>query len=300
MSANQRPPMNVYCPPGIGDIMWLLQKLFPNTDRTFNIHSWDRTTVSSPFLKGLERIENVNQFKGRFSTFSNFKNHCAKEYVKYCKMSRDQINNLNDIYLEANTFAEAGNRLENYLPNLPDIQFQLPWKTNEESTKEVSDLNTGRNSIVIYTSTIKNNKVPQHTGKWKSENWLEIIDSIIKTFPGIQIHWVGSSYDTDFKDLIHKYFSEELITYFVDKPAEFLIPLLKTSNCFISYQSGISCISMSENIPTTMFYFDNLSKLPNSLCPPTSLNNKHIYNPIFFNHIETKDIISWIEPHLIY
>ena len=68
-------------------------------------------------------------------------------------------------------------------------------------------------------------------------------------------------------------------------------------NCkkFISYQSGISCISsMDGNIPTFMLYFSHLDKLRYSFCNPKCINNKDLYNPIFFKDYNIEELLNWL------
>ena len=295
--SNKRKPINLYGPPGIGDLMWLLQMLYPNTDRDFNIFSWERSTVSSPMLLDMERIKSVQNFKDPFKSYSEYKNFCNEKYKIYKEMTAEEINDIDDIYLEANTFMENGNRLETYFPKLK-TQFQMPWKEDKKQIKEVTKLVGESNTILLYTSSVKNNMVKQLMGSWNFDSWIQLISLIFKTFPNIKIAWVGSNYDTDAMDIIKETFPNELISYYVDKPATFLLPLMKQSKCFLSYQSGLSCISMSEYIPTYMFYFTTLRTLPKSICPPDSVNNPSMYNPVFFDEVKIDDVLKWIEPHL--
>jgi hypothetical protein len=57
---------------------------------------------------------------------------------------------------------------------------------------------------------------------------------------------------------------------------------------------------MSEDVPTYMMYFNHLDKLPWSICPPSSINNKSIYNPEFFGKSTISDVVNWVENHLKY
>ena len=293
-------PLKVYTPSGVGDTLWVLQKLFPSTTRNFDLYTWSRNNKSSPFLLGLDRINSVNEFMEPFKGYTRYKIKAQESYNEYCSKNASYFDEVDEVYLEANTFLENGNRLETFLPILP-TQYKLPWKINDEDKKLVDDYTIDQNVIVLYTSSIQNNKLSKkEMGEWNFQNWIELTKTLFKTYPGIRIAWIGSKHDECALKEFEKEFKGELITYHLDKPATYILPLFRQCKCFISYQSGMSCISMSEDVPTYMMYFNHLDKLPWSICPPSSINNKSIYNPEFFGKSTISDVVNWVEHHLKY
>ena len=293
-------PIKIYTPPGVGDTLWILQKLFPTTQRNFELYTWSRTNKSSPFLTNLERIVSVSEFSEPFRGYTRYKTKCQEMYNIYSSNNSSYFDTVDELFLEANTFLEHGNRLETYLPNLP-TQYKLPWKINSEDENIVRDYTNDQNVIVLYTSSMQNNKLSKkEMSEWTFNAWVDLAKSLFKTYPGIKIAWIGGKYDECAIKELEKDLKGELIDYYIDKPATFIVPLLRQCKCFISYQSGISCISMSEDVPTYMLYFNHLDKLPWSICPPSFINNKSIYNPEFFGKATINDIVNWVEQHLKY
>jgi hypothetical protein len=88
---------------------------------------------------------------------------------------------------------------------------------------------------------------------------------------------------------------KEKMTVWVDKPADAIIHLLRNCDKFLSYQSGLSCISVAEGISTYMLYFEKLKQLRFTFCPNKSVSNPNIYTADFFNTVKDLDILKWLK-----
>lgn len=295
--------IKIYGPPGIGDQLFYLQKIYSYEEAkhiNFELYSYERDNLSSPFLAGLKRVKNVSQFKKPFSSYTEFKKKCTEMYKVYSKMLPEELFNQDELFFEANTFLEGGNRIETFLPNFETI-YKMPWKTDKTHINEIDRLCYDSNVVVLYTSSIKHNNLSKAMMKeWTFDKWLELTNILLKTYTGIKIVWIGSSFDKSSHTKFLDTFKDELIYYYLDAPSTKIVPLLRQCKCFISYQSGISCTSVIESVPTYMLYFEHLNKLRYSFCPPSSVNNDYIYKPDFFASVQIDDIVKWVGQHLEY
>lgn len=294
--------INYYGYPGIGDLIWGLMYIYPNIKNDMNIHIYSSksNTGRSKFLNNLDRVIKVSEFRPPGTLTSIFDSK-RNSYIDL-----DNLNDVNDIYLGLNKFLESGKRIEQFLPKLK-VTFDLPW--NEDQCMKNEAIKYGTNSIIIYTSKVTNNntkpiivtnnkncKTNSIYSTWCKEDWLNLVKNIQLTYPNKQLIWIGASYDTSMKDYLIQNGIKN-VKYFIDYPATFIIPLLRSCDAFISYQSGLSVISVLEKTPSFMVYFNILSNLRYSWCPPESIDNKKLYNPVLFDDIsKNPDLpLEWLD-----
>jgi hypothetical protein len=275
--------LNIYCPGGFGDCMWLLCKIYYNTNKKINLHSYSRHAYSTYLLKNLPKINEVTQ-SNPYRNYAQFVEKCKKEYINYNQLT--DLNNINEMYIEMNNHVDSGNPINSYLPNLKTT-YNLPWK--ETQKERVESIYKKDEYIVIYTSEIRNNNLNrEHTGNWNFNKWHEIINKFKDKY---KIVWVGAEYDRNALDNILKTFA---IDYYVNEDVSFLLPLMRNAKATIQYQSGISCLCILENINTYMLYFNKLTKLPYMICSPEMINNKK-YKPEHFNNYNINILNQWVE-----
>jgi len=275
--------LHLYTAPGLGDILWILNKIYDNTEKDIHIHSFSRHVYSAYLLNNLPKVKSVTQWNG-IRNYNDFLRKCKNEYNNYNKLT--DLNNINEMYLEMNTHVDSGNPIHSFLPNLKTT-YKLPWQDNQK--ERVEKLYNKNEYILLYTSEMKNNRIgPTHTGTWQFNNWLEIINKLKDKY---KLIWIGSSYDIDALKEIQNHYN---IDYYLNEPLDFLIPLFRNCKAFIGYQSGLNCITIQEEIPTYMLYFNKLTKLPNAICNPTMINSNKYY-PEFFNNYNINKLNEWIE-----
>lgn len=296
--------LNLYSISGIGDVYWNLIRLLPNLnrDKKININVYQRIPFSSIFLKDLKRINEIKEFPSSYfnNNHNKFLNYCDKRYESYKnKLDEEKLNSIKNIWLHPNKHINEGNRIEEYLPKLKNIQYKLEWNFDQENYNRAKTITKNKKTVIVYTSSLNNNTIfgTNILGKWSAHNWVYILKKIKESYENINIVWIGAKYDhTITTRFINEKNFNVIDHYFIDESATFLLPLLKLSNCFISYQSGLSVLSVYEDVPTCMLYFNFLNKIIGAWEPLTSINNKKIYNPLFFDNIYNNDeyIVDWV------
>ena len=271
--------ITIFTPPGIGDVYWLLQKILPNTTEGLHIRNPPGKSpihTRSSFLYNLPGVEKVTADGIPYSELVIR----AKQYEMF----------ESEMYLEANTWLEAGNRLDEYLPNFP-IQWRLDWKISDGQRQHVQRLlDYDKKNIVVYTSGANNNNSTSTGSAWQAKDWNRLLQNL-PIREDVNLIWIGAGYDKDILPMLNFNFNHVLI----DENAGLIIELLRNCDGFVSYQSGLSCISVSESIPTFMLYFRKIDKLRFSICPPASIDNRVLYNAPFFDEVQTADLDNWLE-----
>lgn len=267
--------IELYTPSGIGDIYWILQKLARTANaqgEKFRIHTPPGNGAKferGKFLEFIDCVESVDTAGIPYPKLIEKAQHYDKlEPVMYC---------------EANTWLESGCRLEHYMPAFP-TEFVLNWEISLDAIRTASKyMDFSKKNILVYTSGKANNESAS-TGPWKPADWVERIKEI--RGPGVNLVWVGAHYDTD---ILAAYNMPPLFDKIMtDEPADVVISALRMCDGFISYQSGLSCISVVESIPTLMLYFRKIEALTRTFHPNTGN-----YLPVFFD--EAPRFKDWVE-----
>lgn len=263
--------ITIYTPPGIGDVYWLLMKLLPSTNQPITIRVADAENYRGSFLQAVDGVASVESC----STMSYQKLKKLAAQKKYTKIE-------SQMYLEANTWLEGGNRIEDYLPQLETV-FRLPWKISRSQLFESRKF-LGRRTVAIHTSSMKyNTKKDLGIGNlWSPDIWCQIIQEIYDCFTDVDITWIGAKYDVDMLQFLLQKFPK--LRSAVEQPPEVVMSILRESRGFISYQCGLSVASVCEGIPTYMIYYDWLKEIHYSFCPPKMISSTG-YRPINFTDV---------------
>lgn len=302
-------PLYVYAPPGIGDSLFSLQYAISNTNRQIFLKTWKRPGFASLFLLGLKNVVAVEEFNSNdnhyFLDYQSYVRYVRSVEEEYLKL--ENFDEIKDFYSEVNTYLENGKRLETVFPNLK-CNYNLDWEITEEDKKIVEKIIDNKKIILIYSSSYKNNGPSAQTRKhlgfsnWSPDSWVELVEKLLSNIDNnTKIIWVGAKYDFDLsKYVMSKLVSERKseIMHLQDLPSGIFIPLLKKSKCFISFQSGLSCISLVEQIPTAMFWFDHLHSMKYSFCHPNMINNEKKYYCSNFNNVDMDILLNWVKYNL--
>lgn len=292
MSSNDE--ITIVSPSGIGDSWWALNKVLANNSeaiqgRKIILKPTMRKNYSSWFLSKLKGIESVDQHPMQFHELQ------FKSIMNYPIYESRGFEKENEIFLFPNTPLEMGIRIENYFPKI-ETKFDLDWDLDEDFCKETRQtyIKSNMKNVVLYTSSCGMNFKEETT-----EKWIHLTGKLYEGIENLNLILIGSYADKDLADMIEQTFPQ--ITVVLNQPPEVVLTLLRSCDCFISFQSGMSVISVSYQVPTMMFYFSKYDKLRYSWCPPDSINNIDLYNPVFFDLLKTKsginEIINWTTSH---
>lgn len=124
--------------------------------------------------------------------------------------------------------------------------------------------------IVLY---ISGNKISQ---EWQPETYAELINNTFKKYNvEYPIILIGVEYDKEHLNLASIKLSEYgyKFIFFIEKPFENVIYVIKNAKYFIGYQSGLSILADNYDIPQTMLYFNFLDNLMYSWPKNTNIEN---------------------------
>ena len=260
--------IDLYAPSGIGDVYWLLMKLGDAATaekKKIKIHvpGGDGPKFSrSKFLEFLPFVHSVTADGPQYNDLvKRAKQYERLESVMYC---------------EANTWLESGRHIRDYMPAFP-TRFKFEWPPGG-----VPDMPRGIKTIVVYASGKANND-SKSTGRWMSADWVTLVRKL-QGLDGVRLVWIGASYDIDLLPLL------KIPDAYVDAPAPFVLDLLRKADGFISFQSGLSCISVAEGLPTCMLYFRKIEKLVPGIAPGGGE-----YAPFFFDDMPFNAVTQWVK-----
>ena len=259
---------------GVGDIFWVYQKLYNHFDvinliicvTDLNCPVQKRVL---PFLKLLPKVE-----KFKFELVSTeYCNHLSKIKKTMPELLNEWNNNNNAVFEYAvNKWLEDGvriNEIDSYsvLENVSLIhkEINIPYKSKEY--------------IILY---ISGNKISK---EWQPEKYPKLIhNTFLNNKNKYPIILLGAEYDRKHLLIAGNILRQNNyeVYYFIDKPFENVIYVIKNSRYFLGYQSGLSILADNYDIPQTMLYFNFLGGLMYSW-PKQKNIDSNIYNAFKFD-----------------
>lgn len=262
--------IELYTPSGIGDSYWPLMSVLPNTDEKINLHVPTGSSAvekRAHFLTYLDNVETVTAD--------------GPSYPEIIKTAKQYRSIHPKMIMEANTWLESGKTLASYCPSLPSTN-RLNWEIPAAEFRTASAyLSAKKRNLVIYTSSLRNNR--EHGPKF----WADCATALSSKY---NLIWIGASYDTDMLAQLPGDFKR-----LVDQPAGVIISLLRSAHGFISFQSGLSCISVAENIPTFVVYFRRILPVSIAIATQLSLDTPQLYNRAFLDTVTIEAALEWVE-----
>lgn len=259
---------------GIGDWIWILQKLVNQPDP----HHWilpggqpRRAHQLAPLLPSVISSVSWNDALG----YRAIKTYGYKGLWKHTP---------DEFYLQANTWLEAGKRIEDWLPDLK-TSYRIEWETSEEDAEAArwllrctwvdfgnieQEYYNDRKFIAIYTSAYQ--KDARWKG-WEAKEWLEFI----KLFPkGYKFVIIGASWDIGIPEQLMPMLTLNSIPYVntVGQPLGIVIEVLKRCEAFIGFPSGLSILNETLGAGKTLMFFPpHLQAMHNTFAEPSRIED---------------------------
>lgn len=262
-------------------------KLISNVDGPIDLKIADTENKRAHFLSHIKGVGKVEQERHSFSRLKKL----ARMNYPYTQLAPE-------MYMELNTWLEAGNRIEDYMPWL-DTTYEMDWQIKPSDKKHAWDiLKPDHNNIIIHTSSMKFNTKKDLIGKWNLGTWKQIVRKLHEEIPDLNLIWLGAQYDMEMLEFLREDFP---IAAAIELKAPVVISMLKGCTGFISYQCGLSVISICEQIPTFMVYYDNLREMAHSFCPRESIDNEQLYKPTYFDELNNNPdlAVEWTKGLLV-
>lgn len=296
----RREMRTIYTCAGIGDSIWILQKLI-NQSEKFN---W--------VLPG----GNPRRGKQVFDLLPQITESCVysdrsmkvRDIVKQSERGNWSSIKKQSFYLECNSHLEAGKRIEDWLPDL-QTSYTLPWATTLDHELKANLYLTISGEIKGNELTVTHNMNPKpyiglygssystsrSWGFWQADKWAELAARIGKEFTYVVL---GAEWDKDLAgDLIPRLKSYGLdVINTVGQPLSVVIEIMKRLHAFIGFPSGLSILNETLAArQTVMFYPPHLIKMMNTWADPARIESG-AYKGCQFCSPET--IYNWLKDRL--
>lgn len=251
-------------PSGIGDFLWLCQKL---------IHTGERFVIQMP----AGRPQRLKPFVDLI-----YEIVADSYYVKGMNYETLRIDNIQlqkpywreitepEFALSCNDHVDSGKRLELFLPDLPTSFHGIPLHT-EMYAQHVKDDFPGTRYIGIYGSSYNTSR---NWGFWQEDKWSELISMVYKHNRNYTFVLIGADFDVDMNDGLSRHLAAMRIPFIntTGKHIAYVIELMKRLHYFFAFASGLPIISAMLNKPCAMFYPPHHIPLMNAWADPVMIN----------------------------
>lgn len=241
--------------PGIGDNIWLFQKLVNCGER------FDFQMTSAHPQRGKQifdlfpQVSNSCTYIDDMKSYKFIKNNA--EYGDFKNIEKDEF------FLECNTHLEIGRRIEKFLPDL-QTSFKLDYATTPKDKQQAINLldifrsNTDRKFIGIYGSSYSS---ARRWNFWQENEWFELCLLVRNTDCVFVI--IGADWDLDLaQKLIPKLQLADIrFINTVGQPLSVVIEILKSLHYFFGFPSGLSILNETLQKPGMMFYPPHLRNM---------------------------------------
>ena len=274
-------------PAGIGDSIWLIQKLINCNEKFDFILPGDQPQRGKPLFDLLPQIV-ASATYGPALTYSKIKELNAQKRINQWKGIREKA-----FYLAANEWLEANNRIEKFLPDLP-TSYTLDYATSEDDqiNAEIALDDIGASIPVgIYATSYGN---AQKGKGWLVQEWVEFIKLMYRECSEFRFVIIGAEYDEDHTKMIMKELDAFGIAYTntIGQPLPVVVEILKCLSYFVGYPSGLSIINETLQKDGVMFYTKKDEGIINTWAHPDRIAAGNIKECLF---CPPQKIFDWIK-----
>lgn len=243
---------------GIGDSIFLINKLV-NAKERFNILLPDNKPQRGHQIWELlpNVTESVSYIGGmNYKTIEQFSQH-RKPWSQITQP---------EFYLSANRFLENGNRIEDFLSELP-MSKHINWDIKQYATQAKNDypLRKGIKYIGIYASAYS---TARNWGFWGATEWAELIMMIHKERPKWKFVIIGAEWDNDIANDLVEILKKEEVAFdtVMSKPLGYVANVMKQLDYGFYFPSGLPIFSetIKGASDLTMFFPHHLKQMMGS------------------------------------
>lgn len=250
--------------PGIGDSLWILQKLI-NCGEQFNFQIHDGKPQ-----RGKQIFDLLPQIAASCEYVPNLQYSIVgprniQRQLKNWKQIR-----MNDFFLSANEHLESGTRIEAFLPDLR-TSYELPFQTQQWETEVKNRFSAGP-YIGIYASAYS---TARNWGFWDEHGWLKLIKLLRGLIPEATFVLIGAEWDAELAGNLRAQLQRNSIAYIstIGQPLGYVIEMMKVLSYGFYFPSGLGILSGLLHRPSVMFYPPALPKLACTWADPAIIED---------------------------
>jgi hypothetical protein len=268
---------------GIGDNIWLFQKLVNSGERFNFVLAGDEPRRGKQIFELIPSLafsaEYCDLFGSQFACMTNVEDR-LKTWKEISAAPPD-------FYLSANRTMEEGRRIETFLPDLP-TSFRIDWLTPAFAREEAVEILTDDVKwIGLYGSCYS---IVRSWNFWKADEWLRLVDLLLKKFDSpVGFVVIGAAFDSDLAGRLIAKLSRRGIRFAVitARPLEVVIEAMKRLSYFFSFPSGLGILAPTLGCPTYMFYPPFIGKMVNAWADPKAIEDLSYHGSLFCSPEET-------------
>lgn len=242
---------------GIGDIHWVLQKLYgwKGNKKIFLKIADSAPQRALPFIDMLSWINGAEY---------------SREFKTRDVLSAALVKNLpedGEVFLQANTWLESGKNLVDWMPGL-HTPYWYPIEIKNRYHRQAEEL-CRNNPIGIFPSSIQGNlNYEMIGGGWSVGKWLELCQELEKDGP---IVIMGADWDRGMIEYLADNTNNAIVLQ--SEPLGLVLACIQRLKYFYSFPSGLGIVSEMLGTPTTMFMSSHLEKMIGTWGDPN--NDRH-------------------------
>jgi len=255
---------------GIGDNIWLLQKL-ANTGERFNFKlAGEAPRRGKALFELLPSVVFSAEYAPHTSIACAALLNAQKNYETWMEITRRYPP---DFHLSANGHLEFGNRIEKFLPDLK-TSFRIDWMTSLSAKAEAAALTpVGTKWVGLFGSSYASQRIWSF---WGAEEWGRLASMLSLRFgDSVGFVVIGASFDSDLSGRLVENLSRHgrRLSIVIARPLDVVVEVLKRLSYFFSFPSGLGIIAPTVGCPTLMFYPTVLERMMDAWADPAAIEN---------------------------
>lgn len=288
------PPRLIRVCAGIGDNIWLLQKLI-NAKEKFDFQLTD-----APPQRGKQIFDLLPQVANSCAYTPGLKYETIRGTSKqYDKVEFKSIKE-KAFSLAINFHLENGRRIEEYLPDLP-MTFRLPYQTGDHGFRLTDLYHPSMPSTVeglveakkigIYMSGYSIQRIWNF---WNAREWFDFIQKLYAEMPHCVFVIIGAEWDTDLGSDVMRLLMDNRIPFIntIGKKLPYVVELMQRLDYFIGFPSGMSILNETLHKKTFMFYPPHLTPMMYAWAEEDRIKNFDYIAQLFCTPMEAFKIIA--------
>jgi ADP-heptose:LPS heptosyltransferase len=236
-------------PAGIGDNIWLFQKLVHANERFDFVLPDGKPQRGHQIFELLPEVAASYKYAPGLSYNVLNRNNIQRVHKEWWEIEQQEF------CLSCNQHLESGKRIEEFLPDLPTA-FRINWLTTKSDWERAVSFTTKYN-IGIYCSSYAGSR---NWGTWTATEWARLIDGMYRKNPAFVFVIIGAQWDADMTGEVMRMLDLLNIPYIntIGEPLGVVIEILKRLDYFIGFPSGLSILNETLGKRTFMFYAEQI------------------------------------------
>jgi len=278
-------------PPGIGDISWIYSKL-AGLGRPLRIEVADSGPRRAlPYLELLPLVKESCYVKA--PNPANMRG--GKALPSWSAEQLVSAASEDIVPIDLNCWLEAGNRIEDFIPNIPTVHhYPIDIEKADGTFAGWGELNA-RLCFRFVCFYCANADTVRRWHGWKPAQWASLARLLFSQFSLDGIVLLGAKWDRPFADEVHAALHVRVVDLVGKLPLAGTLYIISRSRYLVAFPSGIPILATVLSRPTVMFYPDSLKGLMTSWVPRDVLDDG-TYKAMPF--CEPERVFEWIKERL--